>query len=156
MVNERLDWHSTGSPWNAAAIVEHRLEEYLAFCVQGREFEAGIDEMDCRVAKQELDLRAIGRPRELAYAWCLHHARGLFEATDLHDAGRRILQARLADGWLNAGHTMRAAMWLKIVYWDSEAPTQAAPRLSPLQKVLRAYHNMPDVVVPAFVHAEVA
>jgi len=39
---------------------------------------------------------------------------------------------------------MRAAMWLKIVYWHRDK------ELTPLQIILKAYENMPDVKKPHF------
>ena len=37
------------------------------------------------------------------------------------------------------------ATWLKIVHWHYD------PTLSPLQTILKAYDDMPDVARPAFV-----
>ena len=85
------------------------------------------------------------KPREFGYALCLHRARSQFEEEELFEAGRRMLQANLEETWIGAGQNMRAATWLKIVYWHHDES------LTPLQVILKAYDNMPNVIRPDFV-----
>ena len=53
-----------------------------------------------------------------------------------------------AGNWLGQGHTLCAALWLKLVYALHE------PALTPLQTILRAYDNMPDVPWPDFMERD--
>lgn len=56
-----------------------------------------------------------------------------------------MLRANLQENWLGRGQYIRAATWLKIVYWHHDQS------LTPLQTVLSAYDNMPDVPQPDFI-----
>jgi hypothetical protein len=151
---ELADWNSMERPYGPEAILEHRLEEYLAYCIQSRQFEAGMDELECRIARKRPPIKSVQTPRDYAYAVCRHHARGDYSADELFDAGRRMLQQQLSGTWLGRGHTLRAAMWLKVVYWDRDALRDRKPRLSPRQTVLQAYRNMPRVAMPDFVRID--
>ena len=80
------------------------------------------------------------KPRDFGYALCLYRAaRRNFEEKELFEAGRKMLQANLQEEWLGGGQFIRAATWLKIVYWRGDET------LTPLQTVLKAYENMPKV-----------
>lgn len=92
-----------------------------------------------------ISLKKVLKPREFGYALCLHRARGQFDEEELFEAGRRMLQANLEETWIGAGQNMRAATWLKIVYWHRDES------LTPLQVILKAYDNMPNVIRPDFV-----
>ena len=151
---ELADWQGPARPFDPITIAEQRLEDYLAYCVQSRQYETGIREAECRVVRIRLHARAAPSPRDLAYATCRHHARGEFGADELFEAGRRMLQQQLPSAWLGRGHLLKAAMWLKIVYWDRDALRGRKPRLTPLQTVLRAYRNMPRGSVPDFVRLD--
>ena len=56
-----------------------------------------------------------------------------------------MLQANLEEAWLGGGQFLRAATWLKIVYRHYDKS------LTPLEVVLKAYDNMPNVPRPDFV-----
>lgn len=121
------------------------LDDFMAFAFQAGQYEAGIAKYESYCAATAPSLKKLLKPRELGYALCLHHARGQYTPSDLHAAGRKMLQARLEDDWLGHGQSMRAASWLKVVYWHAD------PSLTPLETVLKAYDNMPQVARPTFV-----
>lgn len=120
------------------------LDDHMAFCYQAEQYGLGIAEYEKYHGSKIFSLKKIRTPKELGYALCLHKARGQFERAELLTAGRKILHAKLQDTWLGYGQYTRAATWLKIVYEFHE------PALTPLQTVLRAYDDMPDVPRPEF------
>lgn len=122
------------------------LDDYLAWCLQCGEYSAGIELIESQLALRasapaHAVLARLPRPREFAYAVCLHHARGRFEPADLHEAGKRMLNGCLDEGWLATGESLRAAMWLKIVHWDLAAAVGQAAA-SPLDAVRRALDHL--------------
>lgn len=121
------------------------LDDFMALAVQAEQYEAGIAKFESYCAATSPSLKKLLKPRELGYALCLHHARGQYTPSDLHAAGRKMLQARLEDDWLGRGQSMRAATWLKLVYWHADLS------LTPLETILKAYDDMPQVARPAFV-----
>lgn len=137
--------------WSKPHILTYRLDDYMAFSVQAERYEVGLAEFErCHGPKQISPKRTL-KPRELGYALCLHKARGQFDAEELFQAGRRMLQANLEQNWLGMGQGLRAATWLKIVYWDRDVREGRASTLTPLQTVLKAYENMPNVPLPEFI-----
>lgn len=120
------------------------LDDYMALSFQAAQYEAGIATFEMYVGAKAVSLKRALKPRELGYALCLHHARQKFDASDLFEAGRKMLQTKLEDDWLGRGQYLRAATWLKIVYWHHD------PSLTPLQTILKAYDDMPNVARPAF------
>lgn len=121
------------------------LDDFMALAFQAEQYQAGIAKYESYCAATPPSLKKLLKPRELGYALCLHHARGQYAPADLLAAGRKMLQAKLEDEWLGRGGSMRAAMWLKVVYWHAD------PELTPLQTILKAYDNMPQVARPGFV-----
>lgn len=121
------------------------LDDHMAFCFQAEQFESGVAEFERYHEAKTLSLKKTLKPRELAYALCLHKARGQFDVGDLSAAGRKMLRAKLEQEWLGHGQFIRAATWLKIVHSHSD------PKLTSLQTVLKAYEDMPHVVRPGFV-----
>lgn len=150
-VCEEARWRYQKRPWPNDEIVKYGLDDYMAFSFQGGDsddgFAAGIDMYERYTGKKGLvSLSKILKPRELGYALCLHHtAHQQFDEDDLFKAGRKMLQANLQEVWLGNGQLIRAATWLKIVYWH---PNRS---LTPLQTVVKAYENMPRVAMPKFV-----
>lgn len=138
-------YDKVGTVWAKGHIPTSRLDDYMAFCYQAEQYEIGIAEYEQYHGDKAFSLKKIRTPKELGYALCLHKARGQFERAELLTAGRKILHAKLQDTWLGYGQDIRAATWLKIVYEFHE------PALTPLQTVLRAYDDMPDVPRPEFV-----
>lgn len=121
------------------------LDDHMAFCFQAEQYEAGIAEFEKYHGAKALSLKKALKPREFAYAACLHKARQQFDASELLAAGRKMLHANLDGTWLGRGHFIRGATWLKIVYWHHD------PSLTPLQTILKAYEDMPEVPCPEFV-----
>ncbi|MBY5458415.1 hypothetical protein HFO89_18915 [Rhizobium leguminosarum] len=148
-VCEEAAWRFEGRPWPRNEIIKSGLDHYMAFAYQGGEhddgFEAGIDMYEHWIGEKPLSLKRVLKPREFGYALCLHRARGQFDKHELFEAGRRMLQANLEEVWLGGGQFLRAATWLKIVYWHHDEG------LTPLEVILKAYDNMPSVPRPDFV-----
>jgi len=135
-VFEEAWWRNEDTPWTTHQIVNDGLDDYMAFAFQGGEhdegYEAGIAMFERWTGKNKVVLSKLLKPRELGYALCSHQtARQSFD-----------------EDWLGRGGAWRAAMWLKIVYWHHDRT------LTPLQTILNAYENMPDVVRPDFVTAD--
>jgi len=151
-VFEEARWRYEQRPWSTHEIVKSGLDDYMAFAYQGGEhdegFEAGIEMYERWTGKTEVSLSKVLKPRDYGYALCLHRAaRQSFDEKDLFKAGCKMLQANLQEAWLGGGQFIRAATWLKIVYWHNDET------LTPLQTILKAYDNMPKVPRPDFVRA---
>jgi hypothetical protein len=152
-VYEEARWRYEKRPWPTSEIVKYGLDDYMAFAFQGGEhdigFEAGIDMYERWTGKTDISLSGTLKPHELGYALCLCKAgRRDFAPDDLFKAGRRMLRANLRENWLGGGQFIRAATWLKIVYWHP------GETVTPLQTILKAYENMPKVPRPDFLLAE--
>lgn len=152
-VFEEARWRYAQRPWPTNEVIKSGLDDYMAFAYQGGEhddgFEAGIDMYERWTGKKEVSLSSSLKPRDFGYALCLHRtARQQFDEDDLFKAGRKMLQVNLQENWLGGGQNIRAATWLKIVYWHHDES------LTPLQTVLKAYENMPKVSRPDFVSVE--
>ncbi len=152
-VYEEARWRYEKRPWSMHEIVKNGLDDYMAFAYQGGEhndgFEAGIEMYQRWTGKTEVALSKILKPRDFGYALCLHRtARQQFDEDDLLKAGRKMLKTNLQEVWLGGGQYIRAATWLKIVYWHNDET------LTPLQTVLKAYDDMPKVPCPDFVSGE--
>lgn len=149
-VFQEARWRYEKRPWSMHEIVKTGLDDYMAFAYQSGEhddgFEAGIEMYQRWTGKTEVALSKVLKPRDFGYALCLHRtARRQFDEDDLFKAGRKMLQANLQEIWLGGGQYIRAATWLKIVYWHNDET------LTPLQTVLKAYDNMPKVQRPDFI-----
>ncbi|MGA4215304.1 hypothetical protein ACI2UO_26255 [Ralstonia nicotianae] len=136
-----------GLPYSSSQIVrDGLLDDFMAFAFQAGQFEQGIVEYEKHLVPKVPSLKKALKPRDFAYALCLHRAgRHIFDEPDLLSSGRKMLQAHLQETWLGRGQYLRAATWLKIVYWHH------APSMTPLQTVLKAYDDMPKVPRPDFV-----
>lgn len=147
---EESRWYYEKRPWSAKEIVNSGLDDYMAFAFQGSEddgcFQAGIDMYERWTGKNgPVSISKVLKPREFGYALCLHRAcKQQFDEEDLFKAGRKMLQANLQETWLGGGQMIRAATWLKIVYWHHDKT------LTPLQTILKAYDDMPKVQKPDF------
>jgi len=122
------------------------LDDYLAWCVQAGDHATGIELIESQLALRasapaHAVLTRLPRPREFAYAICLHHVRGRFEPAELFEAGKRMLAGCLDEAWLATGESLRAAMWLKIVHQDLAAPLALAAA-SPLDTVRHAHDHL--------------
>lgn len=157
---EEAAWRYEKRPWPMNEIIRDGLDDYMAFAYQtgddatpdGMEgFENGIQMYEHWVNDTPPSLSKTLKPREYAYALCLYgcrpeiaHANGYAPET-LFEAGRRMLKANLESKWFGNGQFIRGATWLKIVYWNR------GEELTPLQTILKAYDNMPNVPCPDFV-----
>ncbi len=157
---EEAAWRYEKRPWPMNEIIRDGLDDYMAFAYQtgddatpdGMEgFENGIQMYEHWVNDKAPSLAKALKPREYAYALCLYgcrpevaHANGYTQEA-LFEAGRRMLKANLESKWFGAGQFIRGATWLKIVYWNR------GEELTPLQTILKAYDNMPNVPRPDFV-----
>jgi hypothetical protein len=122
------------------------LDDYLCYCIQSEQYQAGITEYEKYYGVKKILLKRILSPRAYGYAFCLNEINPQYSADDLLEAGRKMLQANLEDHpWLGYGNYYCAAMWLKNVYWHHNRT------LTPLETILKAYENMPGVPRPSFV-----
>lgn len=151
-VYEEAAWRYEKRPWPRNEIINDGLDDYMAFAYQAAEPDEGVDGYEIAIDMYEhwlgekpVSLKKTLKPREFAYALCLHFARNQFELSELLMAGRKMLQANLEKTWFEGGQYIRGATWLKIVYGIS------GEKLSPLQTILKAYDNMPHVERPDFV-----
>jgi hypothetical protein len=144
-------WSSEAPPLPKTAIVRYDLDDYMAYCVQAGKYADGIEICDRLIGDRKISLGKRPKPREVAYAVCQQQLSGKYSEDDVFEAGRRMLQANLEQDWLGAGQYIRAATWLKIVYWDPDVRAGRLPTLTPLQTILKAYENMPQVAQPEFI-----
>lgn len=120
------------------------LDDYLALCYQAGRYEDGVVEYEKYHDNKALSLKKTLPPRKLAYAMCLHELRRQFTVEELCQAGRNMLQNYLWSTWIDRGQYLRAAKWLKIVYWSYD------PALTTQQTILKAYDHIQDLPRPDF------
>ncbi|WP_407973063.1 hypothetical protein ACJ51O_36375 (plasmid) [Burkholderia pyrrocinia] len=159
-VYEEAAWRYEKRPWPMNEIIRDGLDDYMAFAYQASDdsspdglegYENAIQMYEHWVNDIPPSLKKMLKPREYAYALCLYYARpetavaNGYTPEALLEAGRRMLQANLESKWFGNGQFIRGAMWLKVVYWNR------GDELTPLQTILKAYDNMPNVPRPAFV-----
>jgi hypothetical protein len=152
-VFEAAYWKDERRPLTQKEIVGIVLNDYMAFCVQAGRYAEGIEMYERLVGVKKIGLGKVLKPREYAYGVCLQQVRGEYDEQALFEAGRRMLQANLEETWLGGGQGIRAATWLKIVYWDRDVRAGRPARLTPQQTLLKAYENMPNVAVPGFIQS---
>lgn len=131
--------------WPKNQVKTYGLNDYLCYCIQAEQYAAGVVEYEKYHGAKTISLKKTLSPRDFGYALCLDELTQRFDHDDLFAAGRKMLQANLDDKWLGVGQYQRGALWLKNVYWHFDRS------LSPLETILKAYDNMPDVVRPSFV-----
>lgn len=110
-------------------------------------FRAGIEMYEYWLGKPNLDLKRRLKPRDFAYLLCRHYLNGELDRDELVVAGRRMLRSKLATEWLDRVEMINAAMWLMLVYWYP-AFHYHEDRPDPVEVLLRAYDDCPDVVRP--------
>lgn len=119
------------------------IDQIMPSCYFAGAYQDGVTEFEKYCGTKTLSLAKTWRPRELAYALCLHRLRGEFELEELFEAGQKMLRAYL-DEWLCNGAYLDAAIWLKLVY------SLKTPELPPMRTLLSAYEivgePMPDFV----------
>ncbi len=156
-------WRSEERPWTRQEIIRDGLNDYMAMAVLGgcfedykhgkEPFEAGIEIYEHWIGKQDISLKKALKPRELGYALCRHYLHNEFDQADVLAAGKKMLGAKLSqpqpycDGWLENGQSITAAMWLMLIYWYP-AFHNGEKLPSPVDVLLKAYDDMPDVTRP--------
>jgi hypothetical protein len=145
---EEAAWQNASHPWSTKDVLQDGLNDYMAFSCEGGHrdecAEAGIAVFERWTGIKEISPKKLLKPREFGYALCLHLARQKFDKEDLLKAGRKMLQANLEEKWLGSGQYRRAATWLKVVHGH------CGEVASPLQTIIKAYDDMPNVVRPEF------
>ena len=120
------------------------MDDAMACAFQAGRFADGVAIYEDVYGVKAFRINAVRTPRQLAYAYCLQAIETRFSSPDLLSAGRRLLQKQLAENWLHNGQMIRAATWLKIVYWHADQS------LTPEQTLLKGYDDMPTVPRPDF------
>jgi hypothetical protein len=120
------------------------MDDAMACAFQAGRFADGVGLYEDIYGIKTLRVNAVRTPRQLAYAYCLEAVETRFSSADLLSAGRRLLEKQLAENWLHNGQMIRAATWLKIVYWHADQS------LTPEQTMLKGYDDMPTVPRPDF------
>lgn len=128
--------------YDLSDIATVRLDDYMSFCIGAGQYAEGISEFEKFYDGGNVVIKNVVQPREFAYAHCLHKLKGKFAQAELLAAGRKMLRSNLQETWLGRGECTRAAIWLKIVYWD------AGIENSPVRTILKAYEDMPKVKCP--------
>jgi tetratricopeptide (TPR) repeat protein len=138
-----------GLPYSSRRLlVDGTLDDFMAFSLQAGQYDTAVEEYERHLKPKNPSLKTTLKPRAFAYALCLKKlGRARFGDNDLLEAGQRMLRANLEETWLGVGQYERAATWLKIVYWDRDQT------LTPLETILKAYDNMPNVPLPDFMLA---
>ncbi|MTW14463.1 hypothetical protein GM658_27995 [Pseudoduganella eburnea] len=120
------------------------VEQFLPACVFAGEYERGVADFERFCGAKKLELKKVWRPREFAYALCLHHLRGEFGKDELFEAGKKMLRSYVDSEWLYNGAYKEPAIWLKLVYGFG------SPELTPMQTLLSLYdvmgEPMPDFI----------
>jgi hypothetical protein len=119
--------------------------DYLACCAQSGDFARGMALYERVGGETDIDLKRIRSERSMGYWLLKARVDGTVSDDVIVATGTRFLKTQLESDWLKNGHSVRAATWLKIIFWHTGV-TQ-----TPLETILRAYDCMPKVEKPAFV-----
>lgn len=142
MAHAILRFQKDGS--NRREAVSEYLDQVMPSCYFAGDYETGIAEFEKCCDVRSLSLNKTWRPREFAYAMCLHRLRGEFSVDELVEAGEKMLRSYLDEEFLCNGEYIDAAIWLKMVYGLK------TPELTPMQTLLSAYDVMNEEL-PKFV-----
>jgi hypothetical protein len=119
------------------------LDDYAACCLQSGEYARALTCFDRLGVDYELATPAsITNVTRLGGWLCLSSNSGHSPGSDLPRIFRRCLDKHMATTWLGHGQYLRAACWLKIVYWHTGLTTDAASTIA------KAYEHMPGVQRP--------
>ncbi len=135
LFNDEIVWPK--GKWDAGGWDDH-----MALAYQAEEYEAAISLYEASHKVKRPNLSGALSPRGFAYALCLQKTHVCYAPDDLLAAGQKMLTTHLEESWISYGQYLRAAKWLKIVYWH------ANPQLTPQQTILKAYDHMPNVPRP--------
>ncbi|TFH48354.1 MAG: hypothetical protein E4H01_06520 [Lysobacterales bacterium] len=136
------EWNKERS--TAPAVKLEYVADYLADCIQSGDFGRGVKMYESLIGDTRLDPKKMNSAHEFGYWICLESSKKPPACADVIASGERFLKGNLESVWLGHGQALRAAAWLKIVYWHSGAIE------SPLQCILKAYDLMPHVKRPDF------
>lgn len=141
----------SGQPFPNDLILKSALDQYLANCIQCGEFERGVALYESAGGNININPKRIKSTLKFGYWVCKQKSQGIeIPIIEYISTGERVLRHHLNDplhgGWLAYGQSVNAAIWLKIVYWDSGTIK------TPLETILKAYDLMPDVTKPNFKH----
>lgn len=125
--------------------VQLSLDNYMSYaCLADDDVlvEQALSVYEERTGRQGVkSLTGIRSMRQFGYAFCLNRTgRQTFPAERLWKAGRGMLRSQLQDYLLAQGQQTLAAIWLRIVHGLHDRT------LTPLQTLLLAYEDMPDVI----------
>jgi hypothetical protein len=79
---------------------------------------------------------------QMAYVLCLYQLGEDFTKTEVDSITGKFLDSNV-DGWLANGHFVRAAEWMKIVYWR-----EGNAGMSAKDALLKCYDHLPDCSRP--------
>ena len=156
-VDSQVDWqharvifadnYVSGDWYEKRKFRTNALDDYLALCIQAKNYQAGIDEFEKYHGQKTISLkRKKITPREFGYLVCQNKLNPVYDDATMIELGRKMLVANLEDHpWLGYGRYSTAAMWLKIVYWHHDE------ELTPEQILLKCYENMPNVPKSDFI-----
>jgi hypothetical protein len=113
----------------------------MSICIQSENYEAGIIEFEKFYSTKNFSLKKIKTPKMYGCAICLNETTQQFDKEDVLLAGKRMIQANIEKEWLSYGKYFELAVWLKNVYWYYDR------NLTPLETILKAYDNMPNVAL---------
>ena len=128
-------------------MIKNELDDYMAFLLQSSRYEEGISIYEKFLGDRKNNVIKNPKPRDYAYAVCLSQINEKFSEEEVFKIGCRMLQSKLEDSWLGYGQSIRAVTWLKIVFWDKNWRAGRLESEGVLQAVLKAYDNMPRVII---------
>ena len=92
--------------------------------------------------KPPKDLRRIKSEANMVYVLSRHYLGQEYTAEQVQSALRTFLN-RNVNEWLVRGHSVRAARWMKIAYWNP-----APEKMSPRETILKCYNHLPHIEHP--------
>lgn len=115
---------------------------YLRDCIQAQAWERGTAAYESFGGKKITDAAEIRSEAEFGY-WACRNREPKRKVTGAYiGAAKRVFgQGRMED-WLDRGHVLEAACWLKTIYWESGVAR------TPEDALLGAYDLMPGVERP--------
>lgn len=135
----------TGLPVPDKEILKEPLADYLAHCIQCGEYARGVSLYERVGGRKIVSSKKLKTALGFGYWVCKQKSENIEIPHDEYlEAGERVLINNLQENWLGYGQYLRAANWLKVVYWHTGVTK------TPLETILKAYDVMPDVVKPDF------
>ncbi len=123
----------------------HILDSYLPYYLFAEHYEyVSLMYEHFTKGKEPKRLKTVRTSRVAAYVWAQYKlGRDGYNRETAEQAAKSYLDKKLGESLLGRGHFSRAAIWLKILYWnDIENPP------SPRDVLRKAYDHMPEVTKP--------